>query len=555
MRHADDAGVSVVRPGVAEPRADRSRRRSACRSPRWTPAARATSSHPGVTGLLSADPAGFSRDLARLASDERLRAALGAAARADAHARFSAPSVVERVEQVYRGAAAAARRLTHGRAPSRRRRRARGHAAARRRRPRAIGPRSRAASGGAAASTSRSSRRRRAASAGRRRPIRSRRRASRSRHVPYVTFPFANRRGTTILDRSTAYPCSAGAPAGWPRRWRRGGRDRHRPRLRRERARLRARAIAAAGAARPQSAGPRGIRRDRRAPPSLKRARLRAAAVGGAATARARPTAIIATDASLEPDGRAPPPAAPRADAHDPERHRPRRRSTALAGPGRRARSCGSATASAPGETVLAERRPPRSATRASTCSPRRSARAGAAGRAARGDRLALGHRRRRPVSGASIERAVDAHGLGAHVLFAGRASRRRSARVVRSGARSSCIRRATRAARSSRSRRWRIGSAVVATRAGGLPDKVRPGVNGWLVEPGDADGARARRSTTPLVARARLAAMGARSRAHRRARVRVVGARRPADRAVPTNSLRGTDGPIAQWPDSPIAR
>lgn len=26
------------------------------------------------------------------------------------------------------------------------------------------------------------------------------------RHVPYVTFPFANRRGTTVLDRSTAYP-------------------------------------------------------------------------------------------------------------------------------------------------------------------------------------------------------------------------------------------------------------------------------------------------------------------------------------------------------------
>jgi glycosyltransferase involved in cell wall biosynthesis len=28
---------------------------------------------------------------------------------------------------------------------------------------------------------------------------------------------------------------------------------------------------------------------------------------------------------------------------------------------------------------------------------------------------------------------------------------------------------------------------AVVATRAGGLPDKVRPGINGWLVEPGDS--------------------------------------------------------------------
>jgi glycosyltransferase involved in cell wall biosynthesis len=29
---------------------------------------------------------------------------------------------------------------------------------------------------------------------------------------------------------------------------------------------------------------------------------------------------------------------------------------------------------------------------------------------------------------------------------------------------------------------------AVVATTAGGLPDKVRPGVTGWLVEPGDPD-------------------------------------------------------------------
>jgi glycosyltransferase involved in cell wall biosynthesis len=29
---------------------------------------------------------------------------------------------------------------------------------------------------------------------------------------------------------------------------------------------------------------------------------------------------------------------------------------------------------------------------------------------------------------------------------------------------------------------------AVVATRAGGLPDKIKPGVNGWLVEPGKAD-------------------------------------------------------------------
>jgi glycosyltransferase involved in cell wall biosynthesis len=55
-----------------------------------------------VTGLLSSDAQGFARDLAELAADERLRHALGHAAELDVHARFSATSVVERVEQVYR---------------------------------------------------------------------------------------------------------------------------------------------------------------------------------------------------------------------------------------------------------------------------------------------------------------------------------------------------------------------------------------------------------------------------------------------------------------------
>ncbi|MEO8071423.1 MAG: glycosyltransferase family 4 protein [Acidobacteriota bacterium] len=55
-----------------------------------------------VTGLLSADVEAFARDLAELHGDERLRAALGAAARLDVHSRFSAASVAERVEQVYR---------------------------------------------------------------------------------------------------------------------------------------------------------------------------------------------------------------------------------------------------------------------------------------------------------------------------------------------------------------------------------------------------------------------------------------------------------------------
>jgi glycosyltransferase involved in cell wall biosynthesis len=54
---------------------------------------------------------------------------------------------------------------------------------------------------------------------------------------------------------------------------------------------------------------------------------------------------------------------------------------------------------------------------------------------------------------------------------------------------------------------------AIVATRAGGLPDKVKPGVNGWLVPPGDAD-ALARAIRDALSDRRRLAAMGAESRA-----------------------------------------
>jgi glycosyltransferase involved in cell wall biosynthesis len=58
--------------------------------------------HHGVTGLLSTDVETFGRHLAALGSDERLRRALGHAAELDVRSRFSAASVVERVEQVYR---------------------------------------------------------------------------------------------------------------------------------------------------------------------------------------------------------------------------------------------------------------------------------------------------------------------------------------------------------------------------------------------------------------------------------------------------------------------
>jgi glycosyltransferase involved in cell wall biosynthesis len=58
--------------------------------------------HHGLTGLLSKDPAGLSRDLARLASDERLRTSLGTQARIEARSAFAASSIVERIERVYR---------------------------------------------------------------------------------------------------------------------------------------------------------------------------------------------------------------------------------------------------------------------------------------------------------------------------------------------------------------------------------------------------------------------------------------------------------------------
>jgi glycogen(starch) synthase len=53
---------------------------------------------------------------------------------------------------------------------------------------------------------------------------------------------------------------------------------------------------------------------------------------------------------------------------------------------------------------------------------------------------------------------------------------------------------------------------AVVATNAGGLPDKVRAGVNGWLVPPGDAS-ALAATISGALGDPARLASMGSAGR------------------------------------------
>jgi glycosyltransferase involved in cell wall biosynthesis len=54
----------------------------------------------------------------------------------------------------------------------------------------------------------------------------------------------------------------------------------------------------------------------------------------------------------------------------------------------------------------------------------------------------------------------------------------------------------------------------IVATAAGGLPDKVRPGHNGWLVPPGSADALKAALEEALSSSDAELAGMGLASRA-----------------------------------------
>ncbi len=85
-----------------------------------------------------------------------------------------------------------------------------------------------------------------------------------------------------------------------------------------------------------------------------------------------------------------------------------------------------------------------------------------------------------------AIERAVKRHGVAAHVLFAGRVDDRdlhawyEAASVFVHPTLYEGSSLVTLEAMAHR-------RAIVATTAGGLTDKVRPGVNGWLVPPGDA--------------------------------------------------------------------
>jgi glycogen synthase len=108
-----------------------------------------------------------------------------------------------------------------------------------------------------------------------------------------------------------------------------------------------------------------------------------------------------------------------------------------------------------------------------------------------------------------SLESAIERAGIGNRVVFVGRAPDRdlhawyEAASVFVHPTRYEGSSLVTLEAMAHR-------KPVIATIAGGLPDKVQPGVNGWLVQPGDAGGLAA---ALEDAARADLARLGAASR------------------------------------------
>ena len=151
----------------------------------------------------------------------------------------------------------------------------------------------------------------------------------RAEFVPYHTFPLAGRRGTTVIDRSTAYPIfGVRAPAGGPQ----SSSGRARPTSFTALApgvlgyaRLRgspATAGHAAGATAPLVLNPQGLEEFGATDP--KRARLKRAAYlplrRAVLACAAAADAVIATDKALEPVVLAPLEDSAREDADDSER-------------------------------------------------------------------------------------------------------------------------------------------------------------------------------------------------------------------------------------------
>ncbi len=299
----------------------------------------------------------------------------------------------------------------------------------------------------------------------------------RVRHVPYVTFPLTNRRGTTVLDRSSAYPLF-----GW-----RAGRAVLAMARAGEIDIVHAFGASALGYALGRRAGdpplvlnPQGLEEfgaSGDAPPGLKRwgyAPLRAAV---RACAR-RSDIILATDRALEPVVR---------------RHLSPREGqmvtipngldlvevSALAGPAeghvlRQRYGIGA------GETVLL------SVGRLEH-NKGFDLLAQALARAATPGSALVAHGWRWVLAGAgpyrsAIQALVEDLGLTSRVIFTGRVSDQNlhawyeAATIFVHPSRYEGSSLVTLEAMAHR-------RPVIATRAGGLPDKVRPGVNGWLVD------------------------------------------------------------------------
>ena len=140
----------------------------------------------------------------------------------------------------------------------------------------------------------------------------------------------------------------------------------------------------------------------------------------------------------------------------------------------------------------------------------RRARRARATGRPALGRPAGAGSSSAPVRTARTSSRRSTAHGLGSHVVFAGRAP---DADLHAWYEAASVFVHPTRYEGSSLVTLEAMAHRrpVIATRAGGLPDKVRPGVNGWLVEPGDVGALAAAISESGVTAE--LGPLGAASR------------------------------------------
>jgi glycosyltransferase involved in cell wall biosynthesis len=326
----------------------------------------------------------------------------------------------------------------------------------------------------------------------------------RVRHVRYLTFPYANRRGTTVIDRSTAY-LLYGLRAG--RLARAMARDRQIDLVHSFGASALGAAIGRLDV--PLVMNPQGLEEfgaTRGALPPFKRLGYAPLRWAVRRVAR-RANRIIATDVSLEPT----------VDLH----LRPRAGQMQTIPNG--IDLAGARAVAGPAEGLLIRQRhgiQPGELLFLSVgrlefnkgfdLMPPALARASAPGStlSATGWRwVLLGSGPYR----AEIERHVAAHQLEPHVILAGRASERDLHSWYEAA---SVFVHPTRYEGSSlvTLEAMAHGRPIIATIAGGLPDKVHPHVNGWLVEPEDPD-ALAAAFVDAASDATRLLTMGTRSR------------------------------------------